>query len=209
MSYNPNIPNLGDFTSISQKQMLANFQSINSTYLIDHVALTAVDHVGKHNSLTLRPQSTDPTTEVDQCAIYNKLVSSVPQLFFRSSSNATPIQLSNSNLNTFQTGSLASNQSTFLAGPFTIYMGYILNCPNAQLVTLLPACTLKYVGLTTVLSNDGTLFIPPVGFGTTAAAVNIVNNEFNVSYNITQFTVIINKIPTLLRPIIYYMAIGQ
>ncbi len=193
MSYNPNIPNIGDFTAISQQQMLANFQSINNTFLIDHVALTSVEDVGMHNSLTLRPQAVDPSTGVDQSAIYNKLVGGVPQLFFRPSINQTPIQMSNSNLNTLQTGAPGSTQSSFLAGPFTIYMGYIPSCPNGQIVTLLPSSTLLYVGLTTVLVTNA------VGLASTAAAINIAGNQFTVSYNTTQISL----------PTIYYTAVGQ
>ncbi len=197
MSYSPNIPNVGDFLSISQKQMLANFQAINNTFLIDHVALTAVENVGQHNALTLRPQVSDPTTSATQSALYTKLVTSVPQLFFRSNSNATPIQMSNSNLNTVQTGATADTQSSFLAGPFTIYMGFIRNCPNLQVVTLLPSSTLIYVGLTTILANSRI----PTTFNI-AAAQTIAANQFTVRYNpaLASF----NPAPT-----IYYMAIGQ
>jgi hypothetical protein len=186
---------VGDFTAISQKQMLANFQAINTTFLIDHVALTAVEDVGKHNALTLRPQNSDPTTAADQSAIYNKLVSGLPQLFFRPSSNQTPIQLSNPNLNTPQTFAPGSTQSSFLAGPFTIYMGYIIGCANGQVVSLTPSSTLLYVGLSTHLLGNVS-----VGLASTSAAVGITANQFTVSYNATQITT---------NPLIYYMAIGQ
>ncbi len=174
--------------------MLANFQTINRAFLADHVALTAVDNVGMHNSLTLRAQVTDPTTGSNQCALYNKIVSTVPQLFFRPSNNSTPIQMSNSNLNTIQTGATANAQSSFIAGPFTVYFGYIDNCPNGQLVTLLPASNLIYVGLTTVLLGNIT---PTVG--TTSTAFSIIANTFTVRYNATE-------IPT--PPLIYYTAVG-
>lgn len=196
MSFNPNVPNTGDFLAISQKQILANFQAINSSWFADHVPLTAIDDVGKHNALTFRVQGSDPTTSSSQCALYNKLVTSVPQLFFRSSSNATPIQMSNSNLNTIQTGATGNNQSSFLAGPFTIYMGYVLNCPNLQLVTLTPSSTLIYVGLTTVLNNERVV----TGFNI-AAAENIAGNQFTIRYPaLASFTP---------APTIYYMAVGQ
>ena len=196
MSFNPNIPQVGDFLALSQKQMLANYKAINDAFLKDHVGLTAIEDVGKHNSLTFRPQGSDPTTGADQCALYNKIVSSAPQLFFRPQSNGTPIQLSNSNLNTVQTGASPGTQSSFIAGPFTIYMGYILSCPNLQVVTLLPSSTLIYVGLSTLLSDTRV----PTAFNT-AAAVNIAANQFTVRYMpISSFTP---------APIIYYMAIGQ
>lgn len=191
MSYNPNLSN---FLSLAQRQMLANFKSINNSFFQNHVSLTANEDLGKHNALILRPQTTDPTTTVDQCAIYNKLVSTIPQLFFRPASNGTPIQMSNSNLNTIQTGSLPETQSSFLAGPFTIYVGYIRNCQDGQIVNLLPASTLKYVGLSTFINN-----ITP-NLATTAAATNINSNHFTVRFNTSQI---------ITNPTIYYMAIGQ
>lgn len=187
---------MGDFTAISQKQMLANFQAINTTFLIDHVALTAVKDVGQHNALTLRPQLVDPTTSAIQSAFYNKLVSTLPQLFFRSSSNQTPIQMSNSNLNTFETGAQPSTQSSFLAGPFTIYMGYVVNCPDGQVVVVSPASTLVYAGLTTFLRNFRSL-TPSI-----ASAINITGSQFTIHYD----PLLISFTPP---PTIYYMAIGK
>lgn len=196
MSFNPAIPNVTDFTAISQQQILANFQAINNTFLIDHVALTAVEDVGQHKSLTFRPQVGNPTTGADQSALYTKLDgSNLPQLFFRPSSDQTPIQLTNSNLNTVQTGASIDTQSSFLAGPFTIYMGIVRNATNLQVVTLLPSSTLIYVGLSTILSNTRI----PTAFNI-ASAVNIAGNQFTIRYMpIASFT------PT---PIIYYMAVG-
>lgn len=195
MSYNPSIPNIGDFTAISQKQMLANFQSINSTFLIDHVALTSVENVGQHNALTLVPQAGDPATTATQSAIYNKIVSSLPQLFFRPSTNQTPIQLSNSNLNTVQTGAPGSTQSSFLAGPFTIYIGYVVGCTDGQVIVLPGSTTLLYVGLSTSLNQVRSTTI------TIAAAINIIVNQFTIHFDsaIASFTP---------KPNIYYMAIG-
>lgn len=197
MSYNPNIPNITDFIALSQKQMIANFQAINASFFANHVGLTEVEDVGMHNALVLRPQSGDPTTSATQCALYNKIVSSSPQLFFRPRSNGTPIQMSNSNLNTLQTGAPASTQVTFVAGPFTFYMGYILSCPDGQLVTLTPSSTLRYVGLSTALLGGEV-----AGLATTAAAVGISGNQFTVSYNNTAGGITTN-------PNIYYTAIGS
>lgn len=197
MSFSPNIPNLTDFLAISQKQLLANFQAINDAFLQNHVSLTNDVNFGKHDQLTLRPQAADPNTVGGQSAIYNKLVGGQPQLFFRPNDNQTPIQLTNSNLNTAQTGATEDKQSSFLAGPFTIYMGYIRNCPNGQVVTLLPSSTLIYVGLTTIVESG------IVGSGLSfASATSVGGNQFTVTYGppLTTFTP---------NPTIYYLAIGQ
>jgi hypothetical protein len=194
VSYNPNIPVATDFRAVSQRQILSNFQAIASAWLENHVPLTANKNVGKHEVLTLRAQVVDPATTANQSAIYNKLVGGVPQLFFRPNTNQTPIQLTNSNLNTLQTGATGDAQSSFIAGPFTIYFGFFLNCPNAQVITVLPLSTLVYVGLSTALTSTVT-----PGIATTAAATNMAANTFVVSYNTTQITS---------NPTIYYTAIG-
>lgn len=195
MSYNSSIPNAGDFLSLSQKQILSNFQSINNSFFEDHVALTAVEDVGKHNYLTFTAQIGDPATAADQCALYNKIVSSVPQLFFRPSNNGTPIQLTNSNLNTIQTGGPTNTQSSFLAGPFTIYFGYVVNCPISQLMTMPGSSTLIYVGLSTIKTNS----TPNNNQGSnTAVATDITGNQFTIR----------RAAVSLVNPTVYYTAIG-
>jgi len=195
MGFNPSIPQPGDFLGISQKQILSNYQAIANAWLENHVPLTNVENVGMHEVLTLRPQGNDPATALGQVALYNKLVASVPQLFYRPSLNQTPIQMSNANLNTIQTGAPGNTQSSFIAGPFTVYMGYVANCPNSQLVTVTPSSTLIYVGLSTVKTNAGS------GPQSTyvATPINITGDNFTITHaNLS-----------LVNPTIYYMAIGQ
>ena len=164
----------------------------------NHVPLTNVDNVGKHEVITLRPQGSDPTTTATQCAIYNKLVTGVPQLFYRPDTNQTPIQMSNSNLNTLQTGATGDAQSSFIAGPFTVYFGFVLNCPNLQVISLLPSSTLIYVGLSTMIP-DGI----NVGLATTAAPFGMTGNQFTVVYDT------VKGFPGSKQPTIYYTAIGK
>lgn len=200
MSFNPNIPIATDLLALSQKQMLANYQAIDKAWLTNHVALTAIQDVGKHKTLTLRPVS-DPTTLINQSAIYNKLVTSVPQLFFRPNSNATAIQLSNSNLNTLQTGAPGETQVSFLAGPFTIYMGYLSGVGASLVVPLTPATTLIYVGVSTVLPNVNPNNPHRAKQGYNAAVATDVGLA-----NPNEFTL---KQTTFLGPTtVYYMAIG-
>jgi hypothetical protein len=156
--------------------------------------LTAVENVGRHDCLTLRPQAIDPSTANGQAAIYNKLVSSVPQLFFRSNLNQTPVQLSNANLNTIQTGAPSSTQSSFLAGPFTIYIGFVSGATNGQVITLTPSSTLIYVGLTTMLAGTNK---PDIA--TTATSSLMAANQFTIVYNTGPITI---------PPTIYYTAVG-
>lgn len=198
MGFNPNIPLAGDFLSVSQKQILSNYQAIANSWLENHVPLTNVENVGMHEVLTLRPQAGDPITLAGQSAIYNKLVSNIPQLFFRPDTNQTPIQMSNENLNTIQTGGTGDAQTSFLAGPFTIYFGFIFNVTNNQLVTLLPSSTLIYVGLSTMLPAG-----IAVGQATTVTAFGMTGNQFTVAFNDNADGIKSPKTPT-----IYYTAVG-
>jgi len=194
VSYNPNIPIATDFRAVSQRQILSNFQAIASAWLENHVPLTANKNVGKHEVLTLRAQVGDPPTLANQSAIYNKLVGGVPQLFFRPNTNQTPIQLSNSNLNTIQTGATGDEQSSFIAGPFTIYLGTVRNCPVSQPITVTPTSTLIYVGLSTIKTNQAG-----------GSQGNFIATPINISGD--QFT-ITHAAVSLVDPTIYYMAIG-
>ena len=196
MSYSPNIPNIGDFCAISQKQMLANFQAINEAWLIDHVPLTSNNNVGRHNALTFIYQTVDPVPTSSQSVLYTKLDANlIPQLFFMPSNPLTPIQLTNSNLNTAQTGAGGGDQVSFLAGPFTIYMGFVLNCPAVKPMILLPSTNLIYVGLSMIASNNN-------GLGNqnsrTPVAIKILGNTFDIVRNA--------NLPA--DTIVYYTAIG-
>lgn len=197
MSYNPNIPVVTDYMVISQKQISANFQAINQVFGKNHVPLNNSQQ-GQHGVVTLRQQIDDPTTGVNQVALYAKAVSSQAMLFFRPESNATPIQLTYPSIST---GLQSTNpdvylaqQYSFLAGPFVVYVGRV-NVADNTLVTLTPATTLLYVGLTvlTVPFQDGG--------SVNAAATGVAANQFTVRFT-----------PPPAAPFtrnIYYLAIGK
>lgn len=197
MGYNSAIPQPSDARAQSQSQILSNFQTINKIWADNHFPLTGDPQFkGMHNVLTIRPQSSDPTTIAGQVALYNKLVSSIPQLFFRPQNNATPIQLTASSLSTVATGGSGATQYSFIAGPFLIYFGFLIGAGAARgtVVTLSPGSGLLYVGLT----GAGVGLIPPTG-PRNPIPTNISGTSFTIDYN-----PLIN--PPI--PIIYYMAIG-
>lgn len=196
MSYNNAIPNVTDFLAISQKQILSNFQSINSAFAQNHVAL-GKDNQGQHNALILRPEGADPTTDPMQAAFYNKLVNNVPQLFYRSNSDLPPIQISNSN-STINSSATSYQQSSFLAGPFTIYTGIFFEVASGTLVALLPATLLIYVGLTMILNGPFNPILIPI---VDVTPTSIMGNQFTIKYS--------PNVVTTKNPTVYYMAIGQ
>lgn len=200
MSYNPNIPLVGDFMVVSQPQILSNFQEIFSVFSRNHVPLNSAvpgNLQGMHSALTLRAQTTDPTTTSSQLALYVKTVTGVTSLFFRPSSNQTPIQLTYPSISTGLQSTnpdvYLSRQYSFLAAPFVFYFGEAM-IVDGTVITLTPTTTLLYVGL---ISNIGG------GSRNTSAAAT------NINVGGTKFTVRIPAFPTAGPFNVFYMAIGQ
>lgn len=179
MSFNANIPQTTDKTLQSYFQLRANFQAIADAMSANHAPLTGNPTLaGKHTFVILQT-TTDPATSSSQVALYNKLVSSIPQIFFRPSNSQTPIQLTYNSVITGNNGATPpvyiEKQQSFVAGPFVFYFG-IIKSPNTitgTVITLLPASNLLYVGLT-----------PTNTFGSQGlasfAATNITGNQFTM-----------------------------
>ena len=63
MTYNPNIPQPGDDLSVSQGQILQNFQVSNSSFGVDHYSFADLTgNTGKHNQITTPIYIADPPT---------------------------------------------------------------------------------------------------------------------------------------------------
>ena len=172
---------------------MSNFQTINKVWSDNHYPLTGDQNQtfqGMHNVVTMRPQTGDPTTTAGQTAFYNKLVSSIPQLFFRPESNATPIQLTYQSINTTGT-----QQYSFVAGPFIIYGGFKTGgVTSGTTIALTPGSSLIYVGLTT----SSVQFIGTIG---SAVATNV-----NASPGANSFTIEFQS--GVIVGTVYYFAIG-
>jgi hypothetical protein len=202
MSYFSSIPQASDPRAESQGQILSNFQTINSVWAVNHAGLTGTSIQGRHDVLTIRPQTVDPTTSSSQVALYNKTVASIPELFFRPKSNGTPIQLTYPTLTTSLPGppvTYPDMQQTFMAGPFVIYSGVVrqgapTGIPSGTTVTVTPSSNLIYVSLTTSGARLG---------GVTQVPFYVIPN--NISANTFQ----IYFIPgSLIIPLVYYFAVG-
>jgi len=190
MSYNANIPLITDPILQSAKQIKSNFQAINSAFSNNHVGLTQdSEFAGMHNVMTMRPQGADPVTSIDEVALYNKLVSSIPELFFRPNSIQNPIQMTFSSIKADST----NTQYSFIAGPFIVYGGFLPATPNNFVVNLTPGTTLIYVDLTAASKfSDKDVPIMP-------APQNVVGNSFTVTFSSLAGT---EKLD------VYYFAIG-
>jgi hypothetical protein len=195
MGYNPNIPQSTSKRAVSQRQILTNYQAIFNTFAENHAALGTANQ-GRHNVLILRPQigiTPDPTTSATQTALYNKAVSTIPNLFFRPNSNQTPIQMTYPSIST---ASAATSQYSYVAGPFIVYGGRINNVTNGQTIgPLAPGANLRYVGIATERgANDLDIDV------NYAIPTNITGTSFTV-----RFTSTINPPSRNIT----YLAIGQ
>jgi hypothetical protein len=99
MTYTPDIPKPTDIPSQSQSIIRTNFNQLSSVFDIDHVAYNdgTVANRGKHDKSTYIEQGSDPTTAVDEIALYSKDVSGSTRLFLRQENNGSVIQLSGPN----------------------------------------------------------------------------------------------------------------
>jgi len=176
-SFNQNIPLVTDKILKSQKQLKANFQAINNSYSVNHIAYNQdLLLSGMHSLLTLRPQTGDPVTSATQIALYNKKVlygaQNLPNLFYAPSSSQSPIQMTYPSIKADE----SNTQYTFMAGPFIIYGGLIKGpISQGQLVTLTPGTTLLHVDLT--MTNS---IVP--GAPSMAIPTNITGTSFNISF---------------------------
>lgn len=89
MAYQRNIPLANDSFSKSQADLNGNFQSLGTSWPINHVAFD-ITNTGKHTLVQLPTvQGSDPGTAAGEVALYTKTgITTVPALFFQGQSNA-------------------------------------------------------------------------------------------------------------------------
>ena len=84
--YNPNIPQPGNRPSDSQGQILNNFQTLDTSFAVDHVNFSLGTNAGNHKQITFdtnHPAAAPIATT--QSILYTKNVGGVPGLFWRNS----------------------------------------------------------------------------------------------------------------------------
>jgi hypothetical protein len=123
-----------------------------------------------HDMVTFQPQNSDPATSASQIALYTKLISAIPQLFYRPTNSQTPIQMTFESLLT--DGSFA--QYSFVAGPFIVYFGKLVGVSDGQVIVLTPGTTLLYIDLT---------YSSPLGVKP-PVATDLVGNSFTLNASV-------------------------
>jgi len=114
MAYLSDIPNAADIPATSQSQIKDNFGSINDSFLINHISFNDATNKGKHNYVTmpevaLTAPATDPTTAVNEMALYTKEVTTggltQSEMFLRNENNGDIINFTSAIKATDGTGS--------------------------------------------------------------------------------------------------------
>lgn len=108
MAYLPSIP-LGNQTlKSSQPQIKENFTVLNNVYSHDHFAYTETNaaYIGRHKFVTIPANLTLPTPGSNELAIYSKIVSGNPEIFWRRNGSLTELQLTSGGYPTTNPGSM-------------------------------------------------------------------------------------------------------
>ena len=135
--YYPSIPQPTDNPSVSQAQLLQNFGQINTSFSVNHDALTDATSAnwGKHTFVSLMQQAVEPTTIASEGALYTYSVtptggSAAPQLFWGPESDGATVQLTNyfAPLN-------AATGGTFLPGGL-IMQWAVVNCTASSVTAV-------------------------------------------------------------------------
>lgn len=107
MVFKNNIPQSSDFISQSQKDMIGNFETIDSSWgkqgssnenIGDHVSLKddKLDNQGMHKKLTLVEQGSEPAPSTNEITLFSQDTSGKPEIYYRRDGDASGYQLTSS-----------------------------------------------------------------------------------------------------------------
>ncbi len=112
MTFQSNIPLGSDFISVSQGDILNNFQALGTAFPVNHNNFN-VAGAGKHKFVEFPNQAGDPATAAAETTIYAKDISGSSRMFLREEGNGSVVAMSG------QTPIRSINGSTFLPGDST------------------------------------------------------------------------------------------
>jgi len=160
MPYNPNIPQANDQISVSQGQLLANFQSINTYLTVNHVPFPAAD-MGKHAFVEMPLQAAAPVSAANEQSFYNLIptanpLTAIPELFLNKQSNAGVMQIpmASSILSTATPGNGAPGW-TYLPSGIIIKWGIVAVIGNAGGGTAIYDATIPFTAFFAVTLGNG------------------------------------------------------
>ncbi len=100
MTFQRNIPQPGDLISVSQDNLLQNFQAINDSYDVNHILFNLAGD-GKHKFVEMPTQITDPAGGASEVTIFAR-AETLPfvgevNLWYKRNAEATAFQLTGTN----------------------------------------------------------------------------------------------------------------
>lgn len=182
MTYNANIPQATDLISQSQSQIQTNFSQANTAFGIDHTSFDTVADQGKHKKSTYYEQLANPTTLINEVALYSK-DSPAPSagqtsLFLRQESNGNVIQMTAGNQNAksgANTAKSTNNGETFMPGAFLMKFGTSVENATSRVVIFTTDANLD--NFNTIYS----VFLWPLGTSQTVSVTALSNSQFSIS----------------------------
>lgn len=114
-NYTADVPQGTQQINNTQLPINYNFQDIHDLIGVNHVNFNTANTFGEHNLLTYYNQTSDPTTNANEMALYSKSVSNSngAELFYRYPNNGSVVQLTGSSAPT-PSGYASGNQYTNL-----------------------------------------------------------------------------------------------
>lgn len=185
MTFDPNIPQPGDLISVSQNDILQNFQSIDTTVNTNHVDFNAAG-AGKHKFVEMPNQGADPAGAASEFTLFSKLASGNSELHYKRDAAANSFQLTGAD------PSAVANGYTFLPGGLLMQWNF----------------------LTGASKNDGAVINFPTAFGAAPFSLQLTASRNGVSVNVlnatsvsaTQFTL---RTSSNSNDGVWFLAIGQ
>lgn len=129
MTYQANIPQSTDLISVSQDDLLQNYQAIDAAWNINHVDFNLASQ-GKHKFVEMPVQGADPAGAAGEFTLFSKTnVAGNNEVFYKRNAEANSYQLSGPNPNR------AAKGSTFLPGGLLLQWGLETTIANNQQYT--------------------------------------------------------------------------
>jgi hypothetical protein len=89
MAYNANIPQSADQISVSQADILGNFQAIDTFVAVDHIGFGIVD-AGKHKTATFPQAAAPAAVGATEVGIYAAALGGAPELYINKTATQVP-----------------------------------------------------------------------------------------------------------------------
>lgn len=181
MTFQPNIPQPSDLISVSQNDILQNFQSIDTAWNVNHEDFNAVS-AGKHIKLELTNQSPAPAGSASQFLLFSQTSSGQSETWYRRNAEGTAYQLTGKNPTTSTKGStflpggllmqwdfltgaskndgaVISFLNTFSATPYSIQLTASRNGTSTNVLNATSVSSSGFTLRTSSNSNDGVWYL--------------------------------------------------